>query len=90
MDSETRVARARKRVEEIKGFYVHLSVYLIVNAGIFAIDAITGGHWWFYWPLFGWGIALAIHAAALFFGGPYGSRWEERKLRHVLGRDEAA
>ena len=33
MDEQARYERAKKRVEEIKGFYSHLIVYVIVNIG---------------------------------------------------------
>jgi len=82
--------RARKRVEEIKGFYVHLGVYLIVNAALFTIDMITSpGTLWFYWPLMGWGIGVAIHAFALLTGGRlFGPEWEEKKVHEILQREE--
>lgn len=82
--------RARKRVEEIKGFYVHLGVYLIVNAALFTIDMITSpGTLWFYWPLMGWGIGVAIHAFALVTEGRLlGPEWEEMKVHEILQREE--
>lgn len=82
--------RAKKRVEEIKGFYVHLGVYLIVNAGLFAIDMLTSpGTTWFYWPLLGWGIGMAIHAFAFFTEGRLlGPEWEERKVQEIVQREE--
>jgi hypothetical protein len=89
MQESDRIEQAKKRVEEIKSFYVHLCVYLIVNAGLFTVNALTAwGHWWFYWPLFGWGIGVAIHGLGTFFSGPFGSRWEQRKLHEILQRDD--
>ncbi|HYP59037.1 MAG TPA: 2TM domain-containing protein [Thermomicrobiales bacterium] len=86
--TDIRYQQARKRVEEIKGFYTHLVIYLVVNAFLFAIDLIDGGNWWFYWPLLGWGIAVAIHGAVTFgVEGPFGKRWEERKLRELMEDD---
>jgi hypothetical protein len=32
MDEQTRYQEAKRRVEEIKGFYFHLLSYLLVNA----------------------------------------------------------
>ena len=85
-DDEYR-ARAHKRVEELRGFYVHVSIYTIVNTGLFAIDWIASpGTTWFFWPLLGWGIGLAAHAVVTFLGGPFGSAWEERKTRELAGR----
>jgi 2TM domain len=89
-EEDVRLQRARKRVEEIKGFYVHLTVYLVVNLGLFLINLISdSGNWWFLWPLLGWGVALAIHGAVVFgVEGPFGQAWEERKVRELMERDK--
>lgn len=81
--------RAKKRVEEIKGFYVHLGIYLIVNTALLTINMIASpDHLWFYWPLLGWGIGLAIHAFALFTENRlFGPEWEQRKVEQLLQRE---
>jgi hypothetical protein len=73
-DQQHRYERARARVQAIKGFYIHASVFVVVNIGLFVINALTSGLasgvWWFYWPLLGWGIGLGAHALGVFgFGG---------------------
>jgi hypothetical protein len=82
--------RAKKRVEEIKGFYVHLGVYLIVNAALFAIDIVSSPDTlWFYWPMLGWGIGLGIHAFTMVTEGRLlGPEWEARKVQELLQREE--
>jgi len=53
---------ARKRVEEKKAFFTHLSVYFVVNAVLAIIWAVNGaGFPWFLFPLGGWGIGLFFH-----------------------------
>jgi hypothetical protein len=81
---------AKKRVEELKGFYTHIAVYATFNLFLFMIDFLSNReHWWFYWPLLGWGIPLAIHAVVMFgIEGRFGKRWEERKLRELVSRLE--
>lgn len=80
---------AKKRVEDLRGFYIHLSIYVVVNAALFAMDAIQGGGWWFYWATIGWGIGLVSHAVALFFDSSHWSRrWEERKMDQFLREEE--
>jgi hypothetical protein len=78
---------AKKRAEELQGFYIHLFVYAAVNAGLFAINALTrdGGAWWFYWPLLGWGIGLTIHALVT-FAGLFSQDWKERKAAELYDR----
>lgn len=80
---------ARKRVEVLKGFYTHLAVYLTVNLGLFVIDVMQGGEWWFFWPALGWGIGLGAHALAVFFNSESTmSRWEKRKIEEYVEKAE--
>jgi hypothetical protein len=78
--------KAKERVNEIKGFYSHLFVYVLVNAVIFAINYLTSpGVWWFYWPLLGWGIGIIAHAIGVFgFFGIMSQEWEERKIEEIV------
>ncbi len=39
----------------------HILAYAAVNGALFLIDLLTPGSWWFLWPMFGWGVALAAH-----------------------------
>ncbi len=80
-----KVAQAKRRVAAIKGFYVHLLVFAVVVAGLFAINASTGGSWWVLWVAFGWGIGVAAHALAVFGRTPrVVADWEERKVRQLV------
>ena len=40
MDDAARYERAHQRVQQLRSFYIHLIVYLIVNAGLFLIDLV--------------------------------------------------
>lgn len=85
MNEEERYKRAKERVEALKGFYTHLAVYLAVNAGLFLINVVTSSNWWFYWPMLGWGIGLAVHAMTIFVtDGWFGPAWEERKIKEYM------
>ena len=59
-------ARARRRVGMKMGFYTHALVYVLVNLGLFAIDAVRGDGRWAVWSLAGWGLGLAIHGIVTF------------------------
>jgi hypothetical protein len=85
--TDERYQRARQRVEELRGFYVHLLVFVLVNAGLFVLDMVSSGGTWFFWPLFGWGIGLAVHAISVFARGPFGADWEQRKIQQLMDRD---
>jgi hypothetical protein len=91
MNQEQLYKRAHERVEALKGFYIHAAMFVMVNLGLFAINALTAGTWWFYWPLIGWSIALGIHALVLFLfqgTGPWGEEWEERKTREMMEKED--
>jgi hypothetical protein len=77
---------AKKRVKELKGFYVHLGVYVLVNSLLFLINITTSPDTlWFYWPLFGWGIGIVMHAVYVFgFGHWLGPDWEGKKIKEIM------
>jgi hypothetical protein len=52
---------ARKRVARKMGFYTHLTVFVLVNALMMLLNLRHGGFQWHVFPLFGWGIGLAVH-----------------------------
>lgn len=45
-----------------RGFAIHATVYVAVNALLVAVDWITSpGLQWVYWPIAAWGVGLAAH-----------------------------
>ncbi|WP_395050067.1 2TM domain-containing protein [Flavobacterium sp.] len=87
---EERYFRARKRVEEIKGFYGNLIAYIVVNTGLLAVNLLTSPkHLWFYWPLFWWGIGVVFHGLKVFNYMPFFSKdWEEKKIKAFMNKEE--
>ena len=82
--NEIKYLKAKERVEALRGFYIHLTVYVIVNLGLFIINMMTSPETlWFIWPLMGWGIAVALHALRVFVERP-GSSWEEKKIAELM------
>lgn len=58
--------RAIAARERRRGFKVHATVFVAVQLFLVVIWATSGaGYPWFVYPLFGWGIGLAAHFAAL-------------------------
>lgn len=84
--TSARYEAAKERAEEIQGLLIHLLVFSVINLGLFAIDALTGGGWWFYWPLLAWGVGLILHVLAtsvpVFRPG-----WADRRARRALESD---
>jgi 2TM domain len=89
-DHEAAVERAAKRVKELRDFYVHLAIYLVVNTGLVIIDLVQGdGLQWAQWVILGWGIGLVAHAVSVFvFESRSASRWEARKLAEYTKEEE--
>ncbi len=58
--------RAQRRVNRKMGFYIHATVFVLVNLGLAAINWVGGGKAWHLWPLAGWGLGLAIHGIVTF------------------------
>ena len=67
-------------------FNPHLWSFIIIIGGLFLIDLITPGGWWFQWPMLGWGIGLAFHFRASYFPR---ERRIERGARKILSRRKA-
>ena len=80
-----RLARARRRLEALKAFYIHLFVFALVLAGLTIVNVAVGGPWWVLWVLLGWGVGIIAHAITVF---GHSSRaiadWEEKKLKQFL------
>lgn len=70
---------ARERVEKKMGFMIHAGIYVVVNAGLIALNLTRSpDHYWFIWPLLGWGIGIVFHAIKVF--GPASSTSIKEKM----------
>ncbi|MCV2483698.1 histidine kinase [Flavobacterium sp. SH_e] len=77
--------RAKKRVEELKGFYGNIISYCCVIPFLIFINLkFSPGFQWFWFSALGWGFGVAMHAFKVF---GYSSDWEERKIREILEKD---
>ena len=70
--------QATQKVREKKRFYRDLTTYLIVNAVLVVIWALSGrGYPWFLWPLGIWGAFVLGHGLRIFVFGNGGSDQQE-------------
>ena len=77
--------KAKKRVEEIKGFYGNIISYIVVIPFLIFINYRTSwGFQWFWFPALGWGMGIVFHAFGVF---GYGKNWEERKIQEILEKE---
>lgn len=79
---------AQKRVKQKKGFYGHLSAYILVGLFFFIMNITTDPHdMWFHFPMLGWGIGLGMHYFRVFglpFVGSLDASWEQREIEREL------
>jgi hypothetical protein len=88
--SEKKYRLAKKRVEKLKGFYLHLTIYLLFVPVFIYLNYISrAGFPWAIFPIAGWGMGVMGHAAETFNYNPFfGKNWEERKIRELMDKDE--
>ncbi|MES2851505.1 MAG: 2TM domain-containing protein [Bacteroidota bacterium] len=85
-NEDTSYYRAKKRVEELKGFYGNLISYCCVIPFLIFINLTYSPHFqWFWFSAAGWGFGLVMHAFKVF---GYSSNWEERKIQEILQKEE--
>lgn len=81
---------ARKRAGAKMGWYIHATVFVIVNLMLAALSAMSGRHWAVF-PAFGWGLGLAIHGVVVFLvtggGGLHARLVQRERQRLSLQRD---
>ena len=88
MKDAERYQSAKKHVRELKEFWIHLAVFVVVNAGLTTLNLVqTPDKLWFYWVLLGWGAGILLHASQA-FGGDIAKNWEERKIQEIVKGDE--
>lgn len=88
--SEKRYNLAKKRVDELKVFYMHLGIYIIFIPVFIYLNFLSqAGFPWAIFPILGWGFGLASHAAETFNYNPFfGKDWEEKKIREFMDKDQ--
>lgn len=87
-ETEKQEEEAFKHVRRLRRFYIHVYQYVIVIIALLAVNLIVTPHrMWVFWVMFGWGLALLLHASRVFrpswFLGP---QWEREQVEKRLGR----
>lgn len=83
--------RARKKVEELKGFYYSLISYLFIIPLLVLIWYKFSSHTiqWFWFPMIGWGLSLVFQAYRVYVDdGALGARWERRKIEEYMREED--
>jgi len=95
--------RAKKRVANIKGFYIHLAIFIVVNAIVLLtpgklipigdyifgrVDFLSWVNWKTYGTTALWAICLLFHGLSVFGTIPFlGKSWEERQIEKYIEQD---
>ncbi len=67
MNQSETYQKARGRAEAKYKFFIHAIVYGVVIGFLVLINLINwDGYFWAIWPMLGWGMAVALHAARVF------------------------
>jgi len=76
-------ADALKYVKNLKEFYKHLVVFIIVVPCLIAFNSwLTPGVWWVVWAIGPWGFAVAMHFLTVFgFLKFFGPNWEQQQFK---------
>ena len=88
--SEKRYKLAKKRVEKLKVFYLHLGIYIASIPFFIYLNYVSNVNFpWAFFPIFGWGIGVLNHASEAFNYSPFfGKKWEERKIRELMEKED--
>lgn len=74
--------QARKRVERKRKFWGDVVAYVVINAFLIGVWAVTGsGYFWPAWVLGAWGVFLLLDAWNVFFRRPITEDDIEREMR---------
>jgi uncharacterized membrane protein YccC len=88
--STAALEEARRYVRRKRIFYTILGIWIALSLMWLVIDLLDdSSSFWFYWPMLGTGIAVALTGIALFgIGGLLGADWERREIEKFLRRRE--
>jgi hypothetical protein len=76
-------------VEAIKGFYGNLGAYCLVIPFLAYLNYRTTSFPWVIFPTLGWGFGLLMHGLEAYGDNPiWGKRWEERKIRELMEKED--
>ena len=87
-EEQDKEQQAMEYVRDLKGFYAHLTSYVVVMIGLIVINLFTSpDNFWAKWPLIGWGIGVISHGLSVFeVINLFGADWERKQVEKRLGR----
>ena len=96
-ENNIKYLNAKKRVKQVKGFYIHALVFVLVNAFIIMMKVINRQHVAGepqikisqFLTIIIWGVGLVAHGLSVFLPNfILGKNWEEKKIRELMDKDK--
>lgn len=88
-DTDRQYKKAKRKVHEIRSFYINLSLFSIFIPIIIAINLyFVPEYHWFWFSMIGWGTSVIFHGLAVFDCNPFmQNNWEERKIKQFIDEE---
>lgn len=82
-DRDERRETAVKRVKAKRDLRTHAATYVIVNAMLVGVWALSGaGYFWPIWIIAPWGVGLVLNAWTVYFEKPISEDEIRREMEH--------
>lgn len=86
---DKRYERAKAKVEALKGFYIHFTIYCIFVPVFIFLNVRSTSFPWALFPIFGWGWGVIGHATETFGWNPlFNKKWESKKIDELMNDDK--
>ena len=99
-NKEAQYLSAKKRITELKEFYIHFCVYVVVNIFLSVAQIVDGitedksfteifSDMGIYGVWLMWGIGIGIHALKVFGSNAVlGKNWEDKKMKELMNQNK--
>jgi hypothetical protein len=75
---------AKKRANKRRDLGAHIVAYVVINAMLVAIWAMTGaGYFWPAWAIFGWGVGVVLNIWDVYFRRPVTEHDIQREMERL-------
>lgn len=86
---DKRYLRAKDKVEKLKGFYIHFTIYCIFVPVFIFLNLRSTSFPWALFPICGWGWGVIGHASETFGWNPlFNKTWESKKIEELMNDEE--
>jgi fatty acid desaturase len=86
VDEDTLRKQARERVQKRRDLGAHAVAYVVFNAALVGIWAVTGaGYFWPAWVMLAWAVGLVLNVWDVFFRRPVTDADVDREIGRMRG-----